>query len=195
MALQGGTRRQTFSRAPLNARPAAAARRGCKGRAAPVHDDRAESRHGLARGADAAPPAGAAPGAPLAGRAAPEHGRAPGGARLLPLVIKDVAGLVPGARDGRGRGNQFLNDLVDADVLIHVVDASGRSDREGVEGGEGSGDPLDDVMWVRDEIHGWIFTNVRRKWATPSGVGEARGDVAGYGADRAPCARASPTRA
>eukprot|EP00955_Chlamydomonas_euryale_P030131 317501-Chlamydomonas_euryale.AAC.1 len=32
---------------------------------------------------------------------------------------------------GRGRGNAFLNDLTDADVLIHVVDASGRSDREG----------------------------------------------------------------
>ena len=134
-----------------------------------------------------APPADAAPGAPLAeARAAPEHGRAPGGARLLPLVIKDVAGLVPGARDGRGRGNQFLNDLVDADVLIHVVDASGRSDREGVEGGEGSGDPLDDVMWVRDEIHGWIFTNVRRKWATiKRRPAKLAAMFSGYGADRA----------
>ena len=37
---------------------------------------------------------------------------------------------MPGAYLGRGRGNAFLNDLCDADSLIHVVDASGRSDRE-----------------------------------------------------------------
>lgn len=29
-------------------------------------------------------------------------------------------------------GNAFLNDLCDADVLIHVIDASGCSDKEGV---------------------------------------------------------------
>eukprot|EP00198_Chlamydomonas_reinhardtii_P003635 XP_001692971.1 predicted protein [Chlamydomonas reinhardtii] len=48
-----------------------------------------------------------------------------------PLRRWDVAGLVPGAYQGRGRGNAFLNDLCDADVLIHVVDASGTTDREG----------------------------------------------------------------
>lgn len=41
----------------------------------------------------------------------------------------------PGAYLGRGRGNAFLNDLVDADSLVHVVDASGRSDAEGVDHG------------------------------------------------------------
>ena len=28
-------------------------------------------------------------------------------------------------------GNRFLADLCDADVLVHVVDATGRSDRDG----------------------------------------------------------------
>ncbi|KAJ1568128.1 hypothetical protein HK405_003547, partial [Cladochytrium tenue] len=50
---------------------------------------------------------------------------------LMPCRIKDVAGLVPGASDYRGRGNAFLNDLCDADVLVHVVDASGLSDDDG----------------------------------------------------------------
>jgi len=80
---------------------------------------------------------------------------------------------------GRGKGNAFLNDLCDADSLIHVVDSSGRSDREGVDQGraqEGAGaadagkkggtDPLDEVGWVRHEIHLWIFCNVREKWDT-----------------------------
>ncbi|CAE8705302.1 unnamed protein product, partial [Polarella glacialis] len=102
----------------------------------------------------------------------PEHGRAHGGRRRFPLLVKDVAGLVPGAYLGRGRGNAFLNDLCDADSLVHVVDASGRSDREGVDhGSAGSGspkttDPLDEVGWVRREIHLWMFCNVRAKWGS-----------------------------
>ncbi|CAL1173944.1 unnamed protein product, partial [Cladocopium goreaui] len=101
----------------------------------------------------------------------PEHGRADHGRRRFPLLVKDVAGLVPGAYLGRGRGNAFLNDLVDADSLVHVVDASGRSDAEGVDHGasKGSGkasDPLEEIGWVRREIHMWIFSNVRAKWDT-----------------------------
>lgn len=38
----------------------------------------------------------------------------------------------PGAYQGRGRGNAFLNDLCDADVLVHVVDVSGTTDSKGV---------------------------------------------------------------
>lgn len=114
------------------------------------------------------------PAAPLglSNAAKPEHGEAPGGRRQLPLLVKDVAGLVPGAYLGRGRGNSFLNDLLEADSLIHVVDASGRSDSEGVDQGssgaegspKGATDPLDEVGWVRREIHMWIFCNVRAKW-------------------------------
>jgi ribosome-binding ATPase YchF (GTP1/OBG family) len=48
---------------------------------------------------------------------------------------------------GRGRGNKFLNDLCDADVLIHVVDASGTTDADGV---AAEGDPVADIGWVRE---------------------------------------------
>ena len=30
--------------------------------------------------------------------------------RLVPVTLVDIAGLVPGAHEGRGRGNQFLSD-------------------------------------------------------------------------------------
>jgi len=33
-----------------------------------------------------------------------------------------VAGIVPGAHEGKGMGLEFLNDLNQADVLIHVID-------------------------------------------------------------------------
>lgn len=79
------------------------------------------------------------------------------------ISVKDVAGLVPGAYLGRGRGNTFLQDLVQCDALIHVVDVSGSADRNGVVGSKG--DPLDDIVWVQQELHLWIFSNLRKKWA------------------------------
>jgi ribosome-binding ATPase YchF (GTP1/OBG family) len=49
----------------------------------------------------------------------------------VPIELLDVAGLVPGAHQGRGLGNKFLDDLRHADALIHVVDVSGTTDAEG----------------------------------------------------------------
>ena len=92
------------------------------------------------------------------------HGHTSDGRRLLPIIIKDVAGLVPGAYKGRGKGNKFLSDLCDADVLIHVVDATGRADRDGNEViGQGS-TPTEDAKWIREELHRWIHGNVLAKW-------------------------------
>ncbi len=42
-----------------------------------------------------------------------------------------MAGLVPGAHEGKGLGNKFLDDLRHADALVHVVDVSGTTDAEG----------------------------------------------------------------
>lgn len=96
------------------------------------------------------------------------------GRRLLPVKIKDVAGLVPGAYKGRGKGNKFLNDLTDADCLVHVVDSSGLSDESGNlhhtadqdKEGEGSERADTDARWIRQELHRWIFHNVKAKWDT-----------------------------
>lgn len=40
-------------------------------------------------------------------------------------MFKDIVGLVFGVCEGRGRGNKFLNDLLDVDVFIYVVDFFG----------------------------------------------------------------------
>ncbi|KAI8619387.1 P-loop containing nucleoside triphosphate hydrolase protein [Chytriomyces sp. MP71] len=88
---------------------------------------------------------------------------------LIPCVIKDVAGLVPGAWEGRGKGNKFLNDLCDADVLIHMVDASGLSDSDGnilPLDTPTPQDPLHDIQWVRNELFQWILSNITKKWET-----------------------------
>lgn len=53
------------------------------------------------------------------------------GRRSVPIELLDVAGLVPGAHEGKGLGNRFLDDLRHADALVHVVDVSGTTDAEG----------------------------------------------------------------
>ena len=77
--------------------------------------------------------------------------------RPVPIKIIDVAGLVPGAYEGKGRGNQFLTDLGQADLLIHVIDASGSLNEEGEDVEPGSHDPIVDINFLEDEIEKWIF--------------------------------------
>ena len=86
------------------------------------------------------------------------------GVRLVPVKLIDVAGLVPGAHEGRGMGNQFLDDLSQADVLIHIVDASGALDSEGQEVDAGTHDPVDDVKFLEDEITEWMHAIIVKDW-------------------------------
>lgn len=62
----------------------------------------------------------------------PRSGFCVRGYRFIPVKIMDVAGLIPGASRGRGLGNKFMDDLRQADVLIHVVDASGERTSRGI---------------------------------------------------------------
>jgi len=86
------------------------------------------------------------------------------GIRLVPIKLIDVAGLVPGAHEGRGMGNQFLDDLNQADVLIHIVDASGALDSEGQEVDVGTHDPVEDVKFLEEEITEWMLAIVTKDW-------------------------------
>lgn len=95
--------------------------------------------------------------------------------RLVPIKLIDVAGLVPGAHKGRGMGNQFLDDLRQADVLIHIVDASGALDAEGQEVDAGSHDPVDDVRFLEEEITEWVLGIIEKDWRRISGRVRAEG--------------------
>lgn len=84
--------------------------------------------------------------------------------RFVPVQLIDVAGLVPGAHEGKGRGNQFLDDLRQADVLIHVVDISGSVDANGKPVSPGSYDPTRDVEFLETEIDLWYFGILKKGW-------------------------------
>jgi ribosome-binding ATPase YchF (GTP1/OBG family) len=94
----------------------------------------------------------------------PVHSMCVDGNRFIPIKLIDVAGLVPGAHNGRGLGNKFLDDARQADVLIHVVDASASTDSEGKSVPVGVGDPLYDVKFVEDEFDLWLASIISRDW-------------------------------
>lgn len=88
------------------------------------------------------------------------------GVRFVPTELLDVAGLVPGAHEGRGLGNQFLDALSNADVVINVVDASGATNAEGEPVEVGSYDPVQDVDFIQEEMDLWLAGIIGRNWET-----------------------------
>ncbi len=84
--------------------------------------------------------------------------------RFVPVDLYDVAGLVPGAHEGKGLGNKFLDDLRQADVLIHIVDASGSTNENGEKVAVGSYDPANDVKFLEEELDYWIKGIMDRNW-------------------------------
>lgn len=87
----------------------------------------------------------------------PKNSKCVDGIRYIPIKIIDVAGLVPDAHKGRGLGNQFLSDIMEASALIHVVDISGSTDSEGHVVPTGTHDPLEDIKFLEKEIDYWIL--------------------------------------
>lgn len=100
----------------------------------------------------------------LLDRCKPTYGYCENGKRGVPVMLLDVAGLVPNAHLGRGLGNKFLSDLTEADCLIHIVDVSGTTDSEGK--ATRGYDPLQDIEWLQDEIFRWILGNLKERWGS-----------------------------
>jgi len=86
------------------------------------------------------------------------------GIRLVPVELIDCAGLVPGAWQGRGLGNQFLDEIRKADALIHIVDAAGATDAEGKMCKPGTRDPVEDVKFLETEMTMWLAQILKKDW-------------------------------
>jgi len=78
------------------------------------------------------------------------------GWRFIPIELIDLPGLIKGAHLGRGLGNQFLSVAMQADALLHVVDASGSIDAEGRICEPGLGNPIADFYEVEYELIEWF---------------------------------------
>jgi len=84
--------------------------------------------------------------------------------RFVPVQVLDVAGLVPGAHEGKGLGLEFLNDLSQADCLIHVVDISGSLNEKGEPVPKGSYDPANDIRFLEHELDMWYYSIFQKVW-------------------------------
>ncbi|MFH1895223.1 MAG: redox-regulated ATPase YchF [archaeon] len=94
----------------------------------------------------------------------PRTGYCVNGTRFVPVELIDVAGLVPGASEGKGLGNKFLDDLRKADVLIHVIDLSGGTNEKGEIVPKGSYDSINDVLFLEKEIELWFLGIIKKNW-------------------------------
>ena len=94
----------------------------------------------------------------------PRAGYVQGKWRFVPIDLMDVAGLVPGAHEGEGMGAQFLNDLNQANALVHVIDASGSVNAKGEPVEAGSYDPAQDIKFLEVELDYWYLAILKKGW-------------------------------
>lgn len=95
----------------------------------------------------------------------PNHGFCIQHQRFIPIDLMDVAGLVPGASEGKGLGNQFLDDLRGADVFIHIIDCSGETNAEGKNLNKGEiYEVYRDVYFLEEELNKWFFNILFKAW-------------------------------
>ncbi|MCK4859907.1 MAG: redox-regulated ATPase YchF [Candidatus Omnitrophica bacterium] len=94
----------------------------------------------------------------------PRFGYCLKGKRFVPVDLIDVAGLVPGAHKGHGMGLEFLNDLNQADALIHIVDISGSTNEKGEQVPAGSYNPANDIKFLEIELDMWYLGLIEKGW-------------------------------
>ncbi|MCA9487009.1 redox-regulated ATPase YchF [Candidatus Woesearchaeota archaeon] len=94
----------------------------------------------------------------------PREGYVAGEFRFVPVQIIDVAGLVPGAHEGKGLGNKFLDDLRQADALIHIIDLSGGTNEKGEPVEINSYNPAEDILFLEAELDHWFYNIIERNW-------------------------------
>src|SRR3989338_2303087 len=84
--------------------------------------------------------------------------------RFVPVELLDVAGLVPGAHEGKGMGNQFLDDLNQADALIHIIDIAGATNEKGDPIPPLTYDPSNDIKFLEHELDMWYLRLIEKGW-------------------------------
>jgi ribosome-binding ATPase YchF (GTP1/OBG family) len=87
----------------------------------------------------------------------PRNSKCIDGWRFIPIELVDLPGLIKGAWEGKGLGNQFLSIAAQSDALLHIVDASGSIDSSGKIAEAGTGDPIADIADIEEEVIMWYL--------------------------------------
>ncbi len=105
----------------------------------------------------------------------PREGSCSDGIRRIPVEVIDVPGLIPGASEGKGMGNEFLDNLRDSEAIIHVFDSSGLTAPDGTPLQEAK-DPVEDILTIENEIYAWMADRLYRDWEKYGRKADASGD-------------------
>lgn len=105
----------------------------------------------------------------------PREGTCVNGTRYIPVEVIDVPGLIPGASEGKGMGNEFLDNIRDSEAIIHVFDASGMTDSDGTPLQERK-DPVEDIIAIEDEMIAWLSDRIYRDWEKYARKSDASSD-------------------
>jgi ribosome-binding ATPase YchF (GTP1/OBG family) len=97
-------------------------------------------------------------------RCDPAQGFCINGWRFIPVKLVDIPGLIPGAHEGKGLGNRFLDAIRQADAIILIVDAAGATDEAGNPVPPGTYDPIEEVRWLEVELEEWIYGIISSDW-------------------------------
>ncbi len=109
----------------------------------------------------------------------PQNSACVNGIRLIPVDLIDTPGLIPGAHEGKGLGNQFLDEVRRADALIVVADASGATNLQGQVVDALTNDPIDDVKMFEHEFDMWLNQLIMKDWTRISrGASTAKEHIA-----------------
>jgi len=84
--------------------------------------------------------------------------------RFVPIKLFDIPGLIENAHLGEGLGLEFLNDIREADALIHIIDISGSTDEKGNQVSPLSHDPAKDVKFLENELDYWYLSVLKKGW-------------------------------
>lgn len=105
----------------------------------------------------------------------PREGKCVDGVRYIPVEVIDVPGLIPGASEGKGMGNEFLDNIRDSEAIIHVFDASGKTGPDGTPLGEPR-NPVDDIITIENELINWMAERLYRDWEKFSRKSDSSGE-------------------
>lgn len=111
----------------------------------------------------------------IGSKCTPREGSCVNGTRFIPVELIDVPGLIPGASEGKGMGNEFLDNIRDSEAIIHVFDASGLTSPDGTPLQERR-DPVEDVLIIEEEMVAWMADRIYRDWDKYARKGDASGD-------------------
>jgi len=104
----------------------------------------------------------------------PKNSKCINGERFIPIELIDCPGIIRGAHEGRGLGLQFLDEIRQASALIVVADAAGSTDPDGNPVKPGTGDPVEDVRLVEEELDYWLEELLASDWGRICRVVENR---------------------